>query len=697
MFYRILIVIVLLIVPVFANAKDISVFSDTKMFSNFIFNVKPDKKVHGSIIVKNEGKKDLNVKLSIDNLKEKTNAFSEIIFISDKVPEKYKEELQNKDNDLIKLCEDYNSDSDINQWCKGSKNPNFKIKADSEKKIDYIINFPREITNKTESTLNVFAKEIVDEETENDKKTQEIYTEKSSVKLTFNPIIERKINLKIDTLFLSRNLGTFDFVKWARQGFRETYNANITISNNSKNQKEEKIPFAIDLIIHPLKFNKEYKISKKGDIEKNVVKEQNFNDVAVPRFGSVLISAKIKYEDNGEEKVFITEPARIFIFPSREIICGVGILIFVWFLKLVWKNIKIKQEKKHKKKEVNKKNIDNITKESNNVGLKNNILKTQTEKVNKLSNSMCDLSTDDIDIEWMNDSGEYNESLKKQEKKLNRNISIVFFVLLIFLFVFMLIAFKGEPKKLNLKEEDASIVDLITQTDENNDDINNVNKEQSENVKEDDKSEIIKKIDNDEILIQVLNGGSPAGEAGKTVEILKKKGYKTNKADNAKENISGIIAYFNKNNKNKAEQVLDSVLEFKQGYKGKTELSEKIVKRYDGVDVVLVLGNNDKKMDKVNISKSETKPKIEILDGGGASENVKKIESLLKNGQYEIEASKKSSNTYSKTTIYFKSNNASIANKIHRIIEKTVDKVIREEADSLVNKYDSDIVIVVSK
>ncbi len=706
--YRILIVLLLLIVPIYTNAKDISVSSNTEKFSNFNFHLKVGKKIQGSIIVRNDGEKDLNVEMFFEQKNISKNSFSDMIFIVGEIPKKYKNELEKKENNIIELCESYDSDKDLADWCNGTKRPKIKVESKKEKKIEYLLSFSDDIKEKTENILQVYSKNIKYNKEGVEEVSEEDYVEKSSVKMVFDPIIDRNVNLKIETLSLVRSLDTFDFIGWAKNGFKETYDAKITIVNNSKNQKELEIPFVVDLVSEPLKFTDKSVISKNGNIKADVSIEKDFEKIKVPRFGVVLIGVDIKYRNNGEDKIFSTEQVRIFIFPLKELISVFSIITLIWFLRIFWRKGKkfIRNGKKKHVKIDEVRSLDESLLENHEKNKINDNLSDDIKNSNFLKTFSTTLSSDNIDIEWMKKEDGYDESLKKQEKKLNRSIILIAFVLIVIIVIFAFISLRGESKKINLEShEDVSIEDLITKDVEvkketfqeliDNEMEEGVNINKKEEIKEDN---IIKKIDNGDIRVQVLNGGSPAGTAGKTVDYLDEKGYKVNRADNAENNALGITVHFSGNNKSRAEQVLESVMKFRQGYKGKIKSSKNLIEKYN-VDVVVVLGSlNDKVLNKVEVNSSKKEGRrIEILDGGNASENIDKISNILKNESYEINSQKKSNNNYKVTTIYFKSGDEKNANKIHKLIEKSVDRIIKEEFDELVDEYNSDIVIVVSK
>lgn len=706
--YKVLIVFFLLIFPIFTNAKDVNVFSDTEKFSNFYFHLKAGEKAQGSILIKNDGEKDLSVEIFFNEKDISENVFSEMKFIADEIPEKYREELEKKENNIIDLCKHYDSDLELNNWCNGVKHPKILLKSKKEKRIDYIISFSDKINKKTENNLQVYSKKVNLSKEGTDEVGEEEYIEKSSIKMVFDPVIDRSVNLKIKTFSLLRNLNTFDFINWIKNGFKETYNAEIIVSNNSENQKDDKIPFTIDLVVQSLKFTNEFKISKNGDIEKNGLKEQDFEGIEVPRFGTVLIGANVKYKNNGKEKIFSTEQVRIFLFPLKELISVSSIIILIWFSRVFWRNRKkfIKHgDKKHEKIDntvVTEKNLlENYKKNKVNDNVSIEIEKTNFSKI-----SSATLSSENIDIEWMKGGDGYDESLKKQEKKLNRGIALILFMLIVIILFFIFISFKSEPKKINLNnDKDVSIEDLITKDiiaeEEISQELIDDKVDGSIDIEEKEKKEeknVTKKIDNSDILIQVLNGGSPDGSAGKAVDYLDKKGYKVNKADNAENEILDIVVYFSGDSNSRAKQVLESIIQFRQGYEGKVKYSKELIEKYN-TDVVVVLGTpNDKILNKVKINSiKKNSKKIEILDGGEAFENINKISDILKKESYEVNFQKKSNNKYKITTIYFKSGDENTANKIHKMIEGSVDMVIKEEYSKLVNKYNSDIVIVVSK
>ncbi len=689
MYYKILLVFLLLITPFVTNAKDISVLSGEVESKNFDFELTPGIWKQKSIIIKNDGEKNLEVDIST-----KEDDILNLIFITQKIPERYKEELKNKNNDIKNLCDEYSSDIDLSKWCTGETHPKITLKPKSQKTIQLLMRLPKNSKNTLEKDLNILAGEIVS------KNNEELYNEKTSVKLHIKPVLEREVNLKINNLFLQKNLSTFDFLKWAKQGFKETYNINVTVLNTSKNQEKAKIPFETKLITHVVKSEKEFEFSKKDEIKQNTTKEVNFENVEVPWFGAVIVTTEIIYKDKGVEKNYKTKPVRIFIFPIREVIGLFVFLIITSFFGFFWKKRRmlIGKEKKHEKITNEEKSETKSEYKDQEIKINNNNMKKKYNNADLLKTNPDLLHNEEIDVEWLKDEEKYEDSSKKQAKKINRNIlvigSIIIFLILSVLFV---VSSNKEPKKLNLR--DTSIDDLIEKKKYNGeDDITDNHKAdgENENNESNSKKEIVKSIKNSEISIQILNGGAETGMAGQTTNKLKQEGYKTNDATNAKQNIEDLVVYYPKDNKNKAKQVLKSVLKFFDDYNGKLEESNEIPKQY-GADTVIVLGKKQQKISKnTNSNSIEKVGGVQILDGGSASHNIEEITKLL-NSEFKLKSVKKSKNTYKTTTIYFAKGKNTQADKIHRIIEKTVGKVIKEEADKLVGKYNSDIVIVVSK
>jgi cytoskeletal protein RodZ len=150
---------------------------------------------------------------------------------------------------------------------------------------------------------------------------------------------------------------------------------------------------------------------------------------------------------------------------------------------------------------------------------------------------------------------------------------------------------KETPETVSVEEliEDSpEVIDDNNVNDNSEQESQNNEQENSENEDKEESQEVeVNQLKPEELTIQVLNAGAPAGVAGSVTAKYKDANYKTNDATNAQNNHEGVVIYYAVDKKEGLTDVVE-VLGDTYGTP-KQEESDEVTKKYDA-DFVVVIG-----------------------------------------------------------------------------------------------------------
>lgn len=617
--------LIVFLLPLGVSAADsFTVTSGTAEVDSFVFSNEPGSTQQGEIVLTNTTQEQQDVTLymapegsmkldqvPVDFL------FARLRFYAADVPEDYEDTFEENDRNIDALCQKRDENVDLDAWCDGTKSAEISIGAEKEERVLYHIGFDSSAQN---ASAVLVARSV----------TQDDKTEFENTDFKYKTPVKSTILGVISQLRLTRVLGAMDFMQWWQHQFHDLYDSVIVVENHGNGD----LDYTVDLIVTPASFADEYIISQTATIEPNEKKEHTFDSVVMPYFGSVQIKGQIRYiSENTQENSFVTEPARIFIFPLKAVeVVGALFLLVGGIVLMVRRRARKKKNqsvlpesvvsgdvidaprslnmspKPENTEQFNKFGdikIEETVIEEKSVplekGSKPQLARKYVDAPDTFSAEMRKPATPPLrvdtesqesnhfDIAWMGeDEQSFDDAMRMQERKLNLRVAVfaIVFFAVVGLIIFMII---GRDLITQEPSTRISIEDLRENINPPEEEIDDAQQDEGIDQEEEDSddTETSTSVEASDVRVIVLNGGGTAGAAGTLSTELEEKKYDVAEASNANSTHAQTTLYFDPDDKAKAQKVAQDLASVTES--PVLEESSEVAQRH-GVDVVIVIG-----------------------------------------------------------------------------------------------------------
>jgi LysM repeat protein len=624
----------------------------------------------------------------------------DILFFDEVLDDKYKEKLSQNDNNVVGLCENEVIQNEISEWCRGLIEIKLKIPGNSNLKIHSIISIDDEATDKNIEIVALNDEDVVESQFE---------------------ILYKVPNKGIKKLSLEK--------------FAVTKNSDSEYSIDSvvSNVGTEIVKYNFCTIVKSLWIGEEVKTCHDDDIKVAEEKSQKY-DIAMPKFGKMVVSGGIEYIDNnGQLQQKHSNYVEIFVWSKQIVVGGLIAICFCSIFVLLYKYINKNMFGFNKKKKENKifteeyivKDADNMISiaQSYDIPWKELAQINEIEPPYVLISGETILVPGDEDVTEEN-SVEDNDDLDYGDEK--EHVRTI-----------------GTSAQLNQNQKNMQVeagikIDDVQNKEMMNDDV----------IQEHDQNQIIKDGNSD------VDGGKkdksqtqskrkvtyaapenmlskPASEPTTSAidiewmqddeEMYADEMQMQEKRMNTKiilVSIFGIIcvglvvwwvAMIFINNENKEDVSVDNLIEQNVESEDVSEVGDVIVENEGTKDLVNSENSNEEEVNEDNVKSGDSGEekkeklvgdtdvsniKIQVLNAGAKTGAAGSVTSEFKDGGYKTNNATNATNDYNGVVIYYSSEQKDHLDGVLAKVSDEYGNKKTEESNEVVDKYDADFVIV---